>query len=75
MNVHFELNEREAIPVRALAWMTQWNFSADMVAEAMDWPVCPSQFGDPDHRLDILPALKGGDSLYRGCMSAAGSEL
>jgi psiF repeat len=25
--------------------------------------------------VDILPALKGGDSLYRGCMSAAGSEL
>jgi hypothetical protein len=36
MNVLFEIEGREAIPVRALAWMTQWHFSADMVVEALE---------------------------------------
>lgn len=49
-------------------------------------PGCRFCFNQPDQllrfvsaeqliSLDILPALKDRDSLYRGCMSATGSKL
>lgn len=42
MNVIVSIEGREAIPVRALAWLTGWHFSAAEVAEALagdlDWP-------------------------------------
>jgi len=42
MNVILMIEGREAIPVRALPWLTGWHFSAPEVAEAiagdLDWP-------------------------------------
>jgi hypothetical protein len=35
VNVIIQINGREAIPVRALPWMTAWEFSAQEVAEAL----------------------------------------
>ena len=66
MNVIIQINGREAIPVRALPWLTAWEFSAQEVAEALAHDEGYESFAElQSYRLDegLIQAVRVGEWL------------
>ncbi len=76
MDVIIQINGREAIPVRALPWLTRWEFSAEEVAQALARDEGYESFASLEsYRLEQgeIHAVHGGE--WRNAVTIAIEEL